>query len=95
MGDDTSKNLLRLMSIPISHFRDVTKTSDGFYIAMGDDDIGYNHFLGSPSPPHPGPGKNAMLQTWRGLNKSEKRAVICLAQSKNINLHKEFGVPVR
>jgi len=86
------ESLLKLMNLP-SVFEDVVK-SDGAYIAMAWGDIGYNHFLGSPSEPHPGPGREHMLMTWHNLGEDEQKAVVALARAKGIDLAREFGVPV-
>ena len=96
--NNPSETMLRLMSIPTSQFDGVCRTSDGYYIAQRKGDIGYNHFLGRPSPPHDGPGRDQMLKVWGALTKEEKVEVLALAASpidgSPILLHKDFGVPV-
>ena len=91
---DVRMALLKLMSIPTSQYMDVIKTSDGYYLGMAYDDIGFSHFLGNPSPPHDGPGRDYMLATWNGLSDSDRARVYGLAKAKGINLEHEFGVPV-
>ena len=90
--------LLRLMCLPPSRFSGVCRTSDGFYLAQVKGDIGYNHFLGKPSAPHSGPGRDAMLATWVKLSKKEQRAVLFLAahpiDGSPIRLAQDFGVPI-
>jgi hypothetical protein len=88
-------NLLSIMNIPKSFdFVDITKTSDGHFIGMKAGDCGFNHFLGRPSKPHPGPGRDRMLSVWGKLDKAEKLAVLLLAATKRISLRDEFGVPI-
>ena len=88
--------MLKLMCLP-SSFDGVCRTSDGFYLARVRGDPGYNHFLGKPSPPHPGAGYNWMLATWNDLSLDEKINVLELAANPldglPILLHKDFGVP--
>ena len=91
--------LLRLMSIgPSLGIVAVVRTSDGFYLGQQEGDLGYNAFIGRPPPPHPGPGRDMMLETWAGLTADEKRAVLMLAYSpvdgSPIPLAADFGVPV-
>ena len=90
--------LLKLMCLPTSRFDGVCRTSDGHYIAQVKGDIGYNHFLGKPSPPHPGPGRDGMLMTWTKLSKQERQAVLFLAtypiDGLPIRLAEDFGVPI-
>jgi hypothetical protein len=96
--DTTTKNLLNLMSLPTSNFDGVICTSDGHYIARVKGDTGYNGFLGQPSPPHAGPGRDHMLETWRGMTPEERKAVLALAahpiDGSPIRLAEDFGVPV-
>ena len=91
-------NLLRLMNLPPSRFDGVVRTSDGFYLAQVKGDIGYNAFLGKPSEPHDGPGRDAMLEVWNGLDEQEKVEVLALAarpgDGSPILLERDFGVPV-
>mgnify|MGYP001583711959 CR=1 FL=1 len=90
--------LLNLMCLPTSRFDGVCRTSDGFYVAQTKGDIGYNHFLGKPSLPHPGPGRDKMLTTWAKLSKEERQAVLSLAahpiDGLPIRLAQDFGVPI-
>ena len=92
------ENLLRLMNLPASRFEGVIRTSDGFYLARVKGDIGYNAFLGTPSPPHDGPGRDATLEVWNGLDEQERVEVLALAarpvDGSPILLEKDFGVPV-
>ena len=87
--------LLKLMCIPTSQYQDITKTSDGYYIAQEHGDIGYNAFLGLPKTPHDGPGRDQMLETWAGLSRDERLGVLALARARGIDLVGEFGVPWR
>jgi len=93
------ENLLRLMNLPASRFEGVVRTSDGFYLAQVKGDVGYNAFLGKPSAPHDGPGRDAMLEVWNGLDEQEKVEVLALAarpgDGSPILLERDFGVPVR
>ena len=95
---DTHTTLLRLMNLPPSKFAGVVRTVDGHYIAQLHGDVGYNAFLGKPSPPHPGPGRDLMLKVWNGLTQDEKQAVLVLAarpiDGSPIPLETDFGVPV-
>lgn len=89
--------MLTLMSLPLSHFDGVCRTSDGCYLAKAKGDVGYNHFLGKPSKPHAGPGRELMLKTWNSLTVVERAAVLTLAarpmDGVAIPLHEDFGVP--
>jgi len=93
------ENLLRLMNLPPSRFDGVVRTSDGFYLAQVKGDIGYNAFLGKPSAPHPGPGRDLMLEAWNGLDEQERIDVLALAarpgDGSPILLERDFGVPVK
>jgi len=93
------ENLLRLMNLPASRFEGVIRTSDGFYLARVKGDIGYNAFLGKPSAPHDGLGRDAMLEVWNGLDEQERVKVLALAarpgDGSPILLEKDFGVPVK
>ena len=93
--DNAMRNLLRLMSVPADRVAEVTKTSDGFYMARARGDSGFNLFLGRPAPPHDGPGRNTMLRHWVAMTEPERRLVVALAQAKGIDLAADFGVPVR
>ena len=76
---DTQRTLLRLMNLPPSRFAGVMRTSDGFYIAQEQGDVGYNAFLGNPNPVHEGPGLENTLRIWAGLTEEEQAAVRTLA----------------
>lgn len=93
---NTFDNLCKLMAFP-SYLRrtivDVTRTSDGHYLAMDRGDIGFNRFIGKPAPPHRGPGRDAILAAWASMSGDEKHTVLMLAVNKGINLKREFGVP--
>ena len=89
----TKDHLLRLMSLPLSRFSDVTRSSDGYYLAAVHGDLGFNAFLGRPSPVHPGPGYDAMLKHWTSMLPGERVAVKALAVAMGIPLCKDFGVP--
>ena len=90
--------LLRLMCLSPSRFSGVCCTSDGLYLAQVKGDVGYNHFLGKPSAPHAGPGRDMMLTTWTKLSKGERLAVLSLAahpvDGSPIRLKEDFGVPI-
>ena len=90
--------LLSLMCLSPSRVDGVCRTADGFYIAQIKGDIGYNYFLGKPSPPHPGVGRDMMLATWAELSKGERIAVLYLAthpvDGLPIRLAEDFGVPI-
>lgn len=72
---------------------DICKTSDGFYLGQESGDCGFNHFIGKPSRPHPGPGMDRILITWNNFSPTEQEDVKKLATLKGINLVTEFGVP--
>ena len=95
--DTTRNNLLALMNLPSETIDRVCRTSDGYYMAQLRGDIGYNHFLGQPNPPHEGPGRDAMLKVWASLALPERKDVLALAQNPGdgspILLHEDFGVP--
>ena len=90
------ETMLRLMSLP-RHFVGVTRTSDGFYIAQVEGDVGYNAFLGKPQPVHAGPGLDNALRIWAGLSDEERKAVHAVAASpmdgSPIPLTDDFGIP--
>lgn len=86
--------LLSIMNIPKAfNLVNIVKTTDGHFIGMEAGDIGYNHFLGKPSAPHVGAGRDRTLSIWESLTPQERRAVYLVAKAKNIDLTKEFGVP--
>lgn len=95
---DAMTNLLRLMNLPPSRFSGVVRTSDGFYIARENGDIGYNAFLGQPSPLHEGPGLEHTLSVWNSLGKLDRQMVVTLANKPldglPILLERDFGVPL-
>ena len=76
----------------------VCRTSDGFYMGQVKGDVGYNVFIGRPSAPHPGPGRDLMLERWATLDALERLAVIALAvrplDGSPIPLERDFGIPV-
>mgnify|MGYP001594863056 CR=1 FL=1 len=94
----TNETLLKLMCLPISKFVGVVRTADGHYLAQVHGGLGYNAFLGRPTAPHAGPGRDYMLATWNSLTSSEKLAVLALAANpidgSPILLSEDFGVPV-
>lgn len=95
-SDRNVDNLMRLMNFPQSmreRTADVCRTSDGHYLRMEEGDIGFNHFLGQPAPPHPGPGRENMLRAWRAMSDGDRRGAIAAAVARGINLAREFGVP--
>lgn len=61
-------------------------------------DIGYNRFIGRPSKPHAGPGRDLILKRWQALSAEERAAVVQAARhpldGSPIDLQSEFGVPV-
>ena len=96
-NDRTWNNLLALMNLPSKEIARVCRTGDGYYLAQMRGDLGYNHFLGQPNPPHEGPGRDAMLKVWASLGLQERMDVLALAQNpgdgSSILLHEDFGVP--
>ena len=68
-------NLIDLMNLGPLGVTDVVRTSDGFYLGRAPGDIGYNVFIGKPSPPHEGPGRERSLALWEGLTVQERNAV--------------------
>ncbi len=92
------ETLLKLMCVPTSRFDAVCRTSDGFYLARPIGSVGYDAFLGQPKPPHDGPGRDLMLDTWNALSDAERRQVASLAANPGdgspIRLAEDFGVPV-
>lgn len=94
---ETKEALLKLMCLPTSRFDGVCRTSDGNYLDQAKGDLGYNVFLGNPSPPHDGPGRRFMFDTWDSLSREERKAVLHLANNpmdgSPIRLKEDFGVP--
>ena len=90
------ETMLRLMNLP-SFYDGVVRTSDGHYIAKKAGDLGYNHFLGKPSPVHDGPGLQRALSIWEELTPAEREAVHAVAASpgdgSSIPLGRDFGIP--
>ncbi len=96
---DVVSDLLALMCIPQRFgFVGIVRTADGFYCGRCEGDIGYDHFIGRPSKPHPGPGREAMLRAWGDMSPERRAAVLryCAAPPDGvpIPLAREFGVPV-
>jgi hypothetical protein len=95
---DIQQTLLSLMAIPSSfNLEAIVKTADGFYIGRDRGDIGYNRFIGKPSTPHSGPGKDLILKRWHALSAGEQRLIVHAAKhpldGSPIDLQREFGVP--
>ena len=102
---DPYELLIELMNL--HPYRDGTialcRTVDGCYLAQRAGDVGYNVFIGRPSAPHPGPGRDRMLETWRRMTPAERLSVVALARAGGnrcgdgtpIDLAREFGVPVQ
>ena len=89
-------DMMRLMSIPTSTYDAVCRTGDGYYLARPVGSVGYDAFLGKPSPLHDGPGREWMLATWEGLSQDQRVAVYALAANPLDGLPillSEFGVP--
>ena len=100
--DTATDDLMRLMNLPAAmrrRFVGIVRTSDGCYLGMEEGDCGYNAFIGKPSAPHPGPGRDSTLAVWANLTPERRAAVRVLAtrpvDGSPIDLRREFGVPIR
>lgn len=63
---------------------DVIRTSDGCYVGRPWGDIGYNVFLGRPSP---GPaGRAASWRKFRALTLNQRKGVVLAARRRNVDL---------
>ena len=82
------ENLINLMNLQITGIESVIRTSDGFYLGREPGDIGYNMFIGCPSTPHPGPGRDRTQKVWQSLNKQEREQV------RQIAAHPIDGSPI-
>ena len=102
--DRTLDQLGQLMNLPSGmrqRIDGICRTTDGHYLARLKGGIGYDLYIGKPSPPHAGPGRDQMLRAWRGMSEDERRAVVKLADQggnqdgdgMRIDLAREFGVP--
>ncbi len=89
-----TEHLIHLLNLDMLGIDGFIKTSDGHFLGRRPDDIGYNLYIGQPSPPHPGPGLNRTLETWDNLTGEEQSNVQIVAAGKNIDLSAEFGIPV-
>lgn len=76
-----TERLLDLMNLNVLNVDDVVLTSDGFYIGHVPGDVGFNAFIGAPSPVHPGPGLDRTLSVWDSMNDDEKEMVKLRAAS--------------
>ena len=74
-SNSATKNLIKLMNLGPTGAVDVVRTSDGFYLGQAPGDIGYNMFIGRPSPVHEGPGLEHTLAVWESLTVQERNAV--------------------
>lgn len=54
----------------------VVRTSDGNYLGQVPDDLGYNLFLGRPSPSHPGPGRSRSRRVWAAFTPAQRASVL-------------------
>lgn len=78
------QHLLAVCAMPSDRYTDVTCTTDGHYLATAKNDIGFNVFLGRPSP-YPSPQTTAHV--WKAFRACpDKRGLIRLARSRNIDL---------
>ena len=80
----TPENLLMdFLALP-SDFVGLTQTSDGFFLAKGWGEIGYNHFLGKPALSHEGPGKEWRRAMVAQLTFSERKRLVRVLRSCGI-----------
>lgn len=76
--------LMRLLHIP-RNIADITRTSDGFFLARPVGDIAYNVFLGKPSF-HPGPGKDRSREVWAQLTFTQRKAAVRQSRTFGLSL---------
>jgi hypothetical protein len=63
---------------------EVTVTSDGFFLARDRDDIGFNRFLGAPSPA----AMERTRQLFTRLDERHQREVVHSLRARDIPLHR-------
>lgn len=96
MDRQSFEDVCRLMNLPtamIERTAAIMRDSSGNYLLQDRGDVGYNRFLGRPSAPHAGPGRDRMLQVWRSLSDARRRRAIAAAIAMRIDLARDFGVP--
>jgi len=72
------------MNLEPLELQQVMRTGDGFYIGRQLGDIGFNAFLGRPSP-----GPFGVSESWRKFRKlsfSDRREVVRFARAANVRL---------
>jgi len=80
------ETLLKVCALPPSQFCEVTRTSDGYYLARAVGDIGLNAFLGRPNPK---PKRVTLDRSWgifRALTLAQRKHLVHLARSRNVIL---------
>jgi hypothetical protein len=80
------QNLLEIMCIPPSQFRDFTVTSDGYILAQRHSDVGFSTFLGTPNPNRSETTINYSWSKFLRLSFSERKLVAYWARAKGISL---------
>ncbi len=77
------RNLMSIMALP-GYLVEFTRTSDGFYLARAEGDIGFNVWLGKPNPGRI--GKEHSAKSWQRLSFGAQRQVIRCARAKGVVL---------
>lgn len=75
------ETLLQVMHLP-KHVAEVTRTSDGFYLAREAGDCGFNMFLGNPNPR---PQPETVELAWEAF-KRNRRGCVKAARGAGVNL---------
>lgn len=83
-------NLINLMNIPQDTIAEVTRTTDGFFLARPIGSIGFDLFLGNPNP-GPGPGRDRSRSVFRSLSYSAKRTTASTAKRLGFSLRLFVG----
>lgn len=79
--------LMKFLALP-DDYVDIVQTSDGHWLAQSRGDVGYNHFLGEPALEHDGPGKEYRQAFWRGLSYHDRKRLVRITQTAQLDLKK-------
>lgn len=78
--------LMDFLALP-DDYVDICQTSDGYFLARGYGEVGYNHFLGKPSLAHEGPGKAYRRDMWHQLTFSERKRLVTIMRGAKLSIH--------
>ncbi len=77
------RNLMSIMALP-GYIVEFTRTSDGFYLARAEGDIGFNVWLGKPNAGSI--GKEHSAKSWQRLSFGARKQVVRCARARGVAL---------